>query len=94
MCIAAGLPTTVAIARFVRSNFLLMQPQGNQNTHVCLEEKRCCAGTEQRKQLARKVPDQLDSNATETHRDRLYSGRSLSNSEGFTWLGKSRAGTF
>lgn len=71
-----------------------MQPQGNQNTHVCLEEKRRCAGTEQRKQLARKVPDQLDSNATQTHRDRLYPGKSLRNSEGFIWLEKSAAGTF
>ena len=71
-----------------------MQPQGNQNTHLCLEQKRCCAATEQRKQLARKVPDQLDRNATHTHRDRLYPGKSLRNSEGFIWLKKKVAGTF
>jgi hypothetical protein len=70
-----------------------MQPQGNQNTHVCLEQKQCCAATEQRKQLARKVPDQLDRNATPTHRDRLYPGTSLRNSEGFIWLKKNLTGT-
>ena len=69
-------------ARPVRSNFLRMQPQGNQNTHVCLEEKRRCAGTEQRKQLARKVPDQLDGNATQTHRDRLYPARACETVKG------------
>jgi hypothetical protein len=69
-------------ARPVRNNFLRMQPQGNQNTHICLEEKRRCAGTEQRKQLARKVPDQLHSNATQTHRDRLYPARACETVKG------------
>src|ERR1700684_2644277 len=55
--------------------FLLMHVQGNQKLLVCLEEKRCCAMTEQRKQLAHKVPHQFAANATGTHRGRLYTAR-------------------
>jgi hypothetical protein len=55
--------------------FLLMHVQGNQKLLVCLEEKRCCPMTEQRKQLAHEVPHQLAANATGTHRGRLYTAR-------------------
>ena len=82
MCVASRRSYDSCDARPVRNNFLRMQPQGNQNTHICLEEKRRCAGTEQRKQLARKVPDQLDGNATQTHRDRLYPARACETVKG------------
>src|SRR5271163_2365520 len=55
--------------------FLLMHVQGNQKLLVCLEEKQSCCRTEQRKQLAHEVPDQLAANATGTHRGRLYTAR-------------------
>jgi hypothetical protein len=55
--------------------FLLMHVQGNQKLLVCLEEKQSCRRTEQRKQLAHEVPDQLAANATGTHRGRLYTAR-------------------
>jgi len=77
-----------------RSNFLLIQTKGNQNTHVCLEEKRHCAETEQQKQLSLKVRAPLVNNATQTHRDRLYTARESVNGEGFAWLDKRATGTF
>src|ERR1700677_2979458 len=55
--------------------FLLMHVQGNQKLLVCLEEKQCCAMTEQRKQLAHEVPYPLAANATGVHRGRLYAAR-------------------
>ena len=49
-----------------------MHVQGNQIVPVCLEEKQCCAGTEQRKQLAREVPYPSAATRRKTHRGRLF----------------------
>ena len=72
--LAAGLGTPVQHALFA-TTFLLMQVQGNQNPLVCLELKLHCRTTEQRKQLAQKVPHPSGANATATHRGRLYTAR-------------------
>jgi hypothetical protein len=70
----AGLGTAIQHALFA-TTFLLMHVQGNQKPLVCLELKQHCRTTEQRKQLAQKVPHQLAANATATHRGRLYTAR-------------------
>jgi hypothetical protein len=84
----AGLGTPLQHAlicnmRLFATALLLMHVQGNQKPLVCLEEKRNCCRTEQRKQLAHKVPDRFDANATATHRGRLYTARGLGSSDGF-----------
>jgi hypothetical protein len=81
-------------ARPVRNNFLRMQPQGNQNTHICLEEKRRCAGTEQRKQLARKVPDPSAASRRKTHRGRLFTATACETVAGSSGATRQAAGTF
>jgi hypothetical protein len=72
--LAAGLGTPLQQALFA-TTFLLMHVQGNQKPFVCLELKQHCRTTEQRKQLAHKVPHPLAATATATHRGRLYTAR-------------------
>ena len=64
-----------------------MHVQGNQKLLVCLEEKQSCRRTEQRKQLAHEVPDQLAANATGIHRGRLYTARAWEAVTGSFMLG-------
>ena len=80
--------------RLFATAFLLMHVQGNQKPLVCLEEKQRCLRTEQRKQLAQKVPDQFAANATGTHRGRLYAARAWEAVTGSFTLGQGWAGTF
>jgi hypothetical protein len=54
-----------------RAAFSLMQVQGNQIASVCLEQKQSCMRTEQRSQLARKVPHRLCAGLRKTRRGRL-----------------------
>jgi hypothetical protein len=74
--------------------FLLMHVQGNQNVPVCLEEKQCCAGTEQRKQLARKVPDPSAATRRVTHRGRLFTATACETVTGSSGAVLKAAGTF
>ena len=74
--------------------FLLMHVQGNQNVPVCLEEKQCCAGTEQRKQLAREVPDPSAATRRRTHRGRLFTATACETVTGSSGAVLRAAGTF
>ena len=58
-----------------RAVFSLMQVQGNQIASFCLEQKQSCMRTEQRSQLARKVPHGLCANLRATRRGRLCTAR-------------------
>ena len=71
-----------------------MHVQGNQNVPVCLEEKQCCAGTEQRKQLAREVPDPSAASRRRTHRVRLYTATACEPVTGSSGAVLRAAGTF
>jgi len=74
--------------------FLLMHVQGNQNVPVCLEEKQCCRRTEQRKQLARKVPDPSAASRRKTHRGRLFTATACETVAGSSGATRQAAGTF
>ncbi len=80
--------------RLFATALLLMHVQGNQKLLGCLEEKQRCRRTEQRKQLAHKVPHQLAANATGTHRGRLYTARAWDAVTGSFMLDAGWAGTF
>jgi hypothetical protein len=71
-----------------------MHVQGNQNVPVCLEEKQCCAATEQRKQLAREVPDPSAASRRKTHRGRLFTATACETVTGSSGAVSHAVGTF